>query len=58
MKELIRIDENGWARCGNCSHKLFRIESDSYDSDKLIGIEIKCHSCKSINVFKEGENGK
>lgn len=53
MQVTPRIDESGeWVRCGKCSNKLFRIMKDS----KLIvytGIEIKCHSCKSINSFKK-----
>lgn len=40
----MRIDEDDWARCGCCGHKLYQ----------LIGrngaIKIKCHSCKNINI--------
>ena len=43
-----RIDEMKWVRCGKCSHRLFRM-----DSYKHIDIEIKCHSCKSINVVND-----
>ena len=51
-----RIDRESWARCGKCGHKLFKV--DSLGDSRL---EIKCHSCKSINVFDgkntEKENG-
>ena len=45
-----RQDENNWIRCGKCSHKLGRIVGDDKISPTPI-IEIKCHSCKSINVW-------
>ena len=34
------------ARCGKCRRILFKISGKS----KVNGIEIKCHSCKEINV--------
>lgn len=59
MRRAIRIDENNWARCGNCGHKLFRIginqeEQDAKISMKVLKVEIKCHSCKIINVLEGG----
>jgi len=42
----IRFDENGNARCGYCHRMLFVCAPHSFVS----GIEIKCHSCKMINV--------
>ena len=58
MKKIIRIDEAGWARCGECGHKLFKtnVLKDSYGEVKFhhnlrnIGFELKCHSCKTINT--------
>ena len=53
--EYLRIDESGeWVRCGKCGRKMFKIRKN----DKSIcstGIEIKCHSCKALNKFKESE---
>lgn len=40
----VRIDENDWARCGCCGHKLFEVLGRMGD------IRIKCHSCKKINI--------
>ena len=46
--KIARIDETGrWVRCGCCGHKLFKIEQGSFYGE----IEVKCSSCKSINVF-------
>lgn len=44
MQYNMRIDENDWARCGCCGHKLYEILGRNGD------IRIKCHSCKNINV--------
>lgn len=40
----VRLDENDWARCGCCGHKLFEVLGRVGD------IKIKCHSCKNINI--------
>jgi len=40
----VRVDENDWARCGYCGHKLFEVLGRMGD------IRIKCHSCKNINI--------
>ena len=45
-----RLDEKNWIRCGNCSHKLGRVIGAGHCVPSPI-IEIKCHSCKSINVW-------
>ena len=57
---IARIDENKWCRCGKCGHKLFKTDINDL-SDKNVGmaadvlkIEIKCHSCKVINVLMGG----
>lgn len=44
-----RIDKDGWVRCGNCGHKMFKTSDNKLPS----GIEIKCHSCKKINTTDE-----
>lgn len=43
-----RIDENNWMRCGKCSHKLMKV----IGGGSFPKIEIKCHSCKTINVWE------
>jgi len=43
----VRVDENDWARCGYCGHKLFEILGRMGD------IRIKCHSCKNINITEK-----
>ena len=49
---LSKVDENKWIRCGHCGHKLGRITvGDTSDTGLRIGIEIKCHSCKTINQW-------
>lgn len=54
MKMIVkpRIDEQNWCRCGACSHKLFRITESN---KKMPAIEIKCHSCKAINITERPE---
>lgn len=48
----IRIDETGeWARCGRCRRKLFRIRKNPSATDYAVNIEVKCHSCKAVNVI-------
>jgi len=55
MRRLIKIDNNKWARCGECGHKLFKVKDNLSFTElqglKKSGIEIKCHSCKLINTF-------
>lgn len=43
----VRIDGEHWGRCGKCGHKLFKVNYFAGCS-----IEIKCHSCKSINLLE------
>lgn len=44
-----RIDKDGWCRCGECVHKLFRLVKEVNSTTNVPLLEIKCHSCKSIN---------
>lgn len=49
MKQ-IKIEKDGWCRCGKCGHKLFRLgDPDMKMVLRLAELEIKCHSCKEIN---------
>ena len=39
-----------WFRCEKCGHKLGRAVEEQSDSKRIVAIvEIKCHSCKTIN---------
>ena len=51
MQHVIIFDKEGWARCGKCRNKLFRC----LDNKHPHGIEIKCHSCKAINICEKQE---
>lgn len=44
---MARLDNNGWWRCEKCGHKLFFVKDFGYGADGYT-IQIKCHSCKSI----------
>lgn len=39
--------KDGWVICGHCGHKLGRIIDDK---SNIEGIEIKCSSCKKLNI--------
>lgn len=43
--------DNEWCRCGKCGHKLFKIIW--FGAGML---EIKCSSCKTINVVWKDES--
>ena len=46
MQEIRKaVIKDGWVVCSNCGHKLGRVVGK-----KPTGIEIKCHSCKQLNV--------
>lgn len=50
-----KLDADRWFRCAKCGHKLGRI-AGSWDEGKKMfpAIEIKCHSCKTINYLLVG----
>ena len=41
------VENDGWVRCGECGHKLFKITGRTTRGE----IEIKCHSCKQLNIY-------
>lgn len=43
------LDGDEWVRCGNCSHKLFRLTNKLYKNKTTETLEIKCSSCKALN---------
>lgn len=45
-----RVDKQNWIRCGKCGHKLARVVGAGYCDPSPI-IEIKCHSCKELNIW-------
>ena len=44
--------ETRWLRCKYCGHKLGKIVKPGNDCTK---IEIKCHSCKAIDIYSIGK---
>ena len=58
------ITADGWILCAKCGHKLARVIGDkssitlnSSPLRKTI-IEIKCQSCKALNVYGGKSDGK
>lgn len=50
MKEIKNaVLKDGWCVCVKCGHKLGRVVGDK----PPIGLEIKCHSCKAINLVNK-----
>ena len=45
-------DGNKWVVCGCCGHKLMRITHESKVAQCEVEFEIKCSSCKKINVIE------
>ena len=48
------VIKDGWVVCSKCGHKLGRAVGDTPPS----GIEIKCHSCKEINLIDKCKKWK
>ena len=47
--KIIKINNCEWCVCGKCNHKLARVVSVGDRNHPPI-FEIKCHSCKEINL--------
>lgn len=43
-----------WFRCSQCGHKLGRMVGAWLEYQAMPAIEIKCHSCKTINYLLVG----
>ena len=55
MQETVRAEVKGeWIVCGRCGHKLGRITGKTLPT----GIEIKCSSCKMLNLVKNSNYKK
>lgn len=42
------VGKDKWVRCANCGHKLGLVLKNTNKNDCCV--EIKCHSCKTINL--------
>jgi phage FluMu protein Com len=49
---------DGWIRCGKCNHKLGRMKGVWPEMQAMPAIEIKCHSCKTLNYILIGGQKK
>ncbi len=55
MEEIKKAMREGeWVVCYNCGHKLGKIVG----AELPTGIEIKCHSCKHINLVDKPQKRK
>ena len=53
IKNMIKaLNKDNWVLCGNCKHKLCRLLGKMPTE----ALEIKCHSCKELNIIVEGKN--
>lgn len=43
-----------WARCQKCGHKLGRLVGAWSEKQAMPAIEIKCHSCGTLNYIMVG----
>lgn len=56
------ITADGWILCAKCGHKLARVIGDkssiTHNSTRHSEaiIDIKCHSCKALNIYYGGED--
>ena len=50
---IAKLDDR-WFRCGECGHKLGKAVGDWCGKNAFPAIEIKCHSCKSLNYIMIG----
>lgn len=41
-----------WVVCGKCGHKLMRIMHESEVAECKAAFEIKCFSCKELNLME------
>ena len=56
---LVQNEAGIWATCGCCGHKLWRFKTIPFgDNGKRTEIEIKCPSCKALNIIKIQEENK
>lgn len=52
-----KIGSDRWIRCAQCGHKLGKAVGEWSNSRSMPAIEVKCHSCKTINYIMVGGNG-
>lgn len=49
-----RRDNQGWFRCQDCGHKLGRMVGVWSNMQAMPAVEIKCHSCGTLNYIMVG----
>lgn len=55
---------DGWIICGKCGHKLARVLCDFISHNTTPAsrsgaiIELKCHSCKALNIYGGKSDGE
>lgn len=56
--------DDGWILCAKCGHKLARVmcgiatHNSSPQRHSGAIIELKCHSCKALNIYGGEGNGR
>lgn len=55
MQYKALITKDGWILCAKCGHKLAKEVANSIDKSNC-EIELKCNSCKALNVYRGGQN--
>lgn len=53
-----RRDSEKWFRCDKCGHKLGRAVGSWDNRQAMPAIEIKCHSCGTLNYIMIGRQGE
>lgn len=53
-----RLDKDNWFRCVICGHKLGKAVGKWQYIKAMPAVEIKCHSCKTINYLMIGGQGR
>ena len=49
-----KLDKERWFRCATCGHKLGKAVGTWNERLAMPALEIKCHSCKTINYLMIG----
>ena len=50
--------DNEWIRCWKCGHKLGKRLGDWNERNSFPLIEVKCNSCKSLNLIPCGDSSQ
>lgn len=52
-----KLGKDRWIRCAECGHKLGKAVGEWGGRNAFPAIEIKCHSCKTLNYIMIGGQG-